>query len=144
MCIQDDCTCILYSDSILYLQFYSVFPFTASRCYLYIIQKKVNKNQKINVSTFPNEWKWIFLDIQQRYHNEDIFYSFFYRESLRMSDFIKKYCNKNHAHNFERSLEAATGGDKKGFLRNFAKFTGKHLCQSLFFNKVAGIRLFSD
>ena len=29
---------------------------------------------------------------------------------------------------------------KKGLLRNFAKFTGKHLCQSLFFNKVAGIR----
>ena len=26
---------------------------------------------------------------------------------------------------------------KKGVLRNFAKFTGKHLCQSLFFNKVA-------
>ena len=27
---------------------------------------------------------------------------------------------------------------KKGALRNFAKFTGKHLCQSLNFNKVAG------
>ena len=27
---------------------------------------------------------------------------------------------------------------KKGVLRNFAKFTGKHLCQSLFSNKVAG------
>ena len=27
---------------------------------------------------------------------------------------------------------------KKGVIRNFAKFTGKHLCQSLFFNKVAG------
>ena len=27
---------------------------------------------------------------------------------------------------------------KKAVLRNFAKFTGKHLCQSLFFNKVAG------
>ena len=27
---------------------------------------------------------------------------------------------------------------KKGVLRNFAKFTGKHLCQSLFFNQVAG------
>ena len=27
----------------------------------------------------------------------------------------------------------------KGVLRNFAKFTGKHLCQSLFFNKVAGL-----
>ena len=27
---------------------------------------------------------------------------------------------------------------KKGVLRNFAKFTGKNLCQRLFFNKVAG------
>ena len=27
---------------------------------------------------------------------------------------------------------------KKGVLRNLTKFTGKHLCQSLFFNKVAG------
>ena len=27
---------------------------------------------------------------------------------------------------------------KKGVLRNLAKFIGKHLCQSLFFNKVAG------
>ena len=29
---------------------------------------------------------------------------------------------------------------KKGVLRNFTKFTDKHLCQSLFFNKVAGFR----
>ena len=31
---------------------------------------------------------------------------------------------------------------KKGVdvLRNFTKFTGKHLCESLFFNKVAGLR----
>ena len=29
---------------------------------------------------------------------------------------------------------------KKGVLRNFKKFTGKHLCQSLFFNKVAGLK----
>ena len=28
---------------------------------------------------------------------------------------------------------------EKGVLRNFSKFTGKHLCQSLFFNKVAGL-----
>ena len=27
---------------------------------------------------------------------------------------------------------------KKGVLRNFTKFTGKHLRQSLFFNKIAG------
>ena len=29
---------------------------------------------------------------------------------------------------------------KKGVLRSFAKFTGKHLCQGLFFNKVAGLK----
>ena len=29
---------------------------------------------------------------------------------------------------------------KKDVLRNFAKFTGKHLCQSLFYNKVASLR----
>ena len=29
---------------------------------------------------------------------------------------------------------------KKGVLRNFAKFTRKQLCQSLFFNKVAALR----
>ena len=29
---------------------------------------------------------------------------------------------------------------EKGVLRNFEKFTGKHLCQSLFFLKVAGSR----
>ena len=29
---------------------------------------------------------------------------------------------------------------KKAVLKNFAKFTGKYLCQSLFLNKVAGLR----
>ena len=29
---------------------------------------------------------------------------------------------------------------KKNVLRNFTKFAGKHLCQSLFINKVAGLR----
>ena len=29
---------------------------------------------------------------------------------------------------------------RKGVLRNFAKFTGKQLCQSLFFHKVEGLR----
>ena len=31
--------------------------------------------------------------------------------------------------------------NKKSVLRNFTKFTGKHMCQNLFFNKVAGVRL---
>ena len=29
---------------------------------------------------------------------------------------------------------------KKGAIGNFAKLTGKHLCQSFFFNKVAGLQ----
>ena len=29
---------------------------------------------------------------------------------------------------------------KKGLLRNVTKLTGKHQCQSLFFNKVGGLR----
>ena len=29
---------------------------------------------------------------------------------------------------------------KNGVLKNFAKFTGKHLCRNLFFNKVADLR----
>ena len=31
---------------------------------------------------------------------------------------------------------------KKGALRNFIKLIGKHLCHSLFFNKVAGLGIF--
>ena len=30
---------------------------------------------------------------------------------------------------------------KKGVFRKFTKFTGKLLCQSLFFNKIAGLAL---
>ena len=39
-------------------------------------------------------------------------------------------------------FEAATGNVllKKGVLKNFAKLTGKHLCQNLIFNKVVGFR----
>ena len=31
---------------------------------------------------------------------------------------------------------------KTGVLKNFAKFTAKHLCDSLFFNEVAALRIF--
>ena len=37
-------------------------------------------------------------------------------------------------------IEAIVERCKKGVLRNFTKFTGKHLCQGLFFNEVAGLR----
>ena len=31
---------------------------------------------------------------------------------------------------------------EKGVPKNFAKFTGKHLCRSLILNKVAGLQLY--
>ena len=44
--------------------------------------------------------------------------------------------------NYFKTLEAVNEkcSVKRVFLRNFAKFTGKHLCQSLFFNKITGLR----
>ena len=42
--------------------------------------------------------------------------------------------------NVEETEVAIGGSVKKGILRNFAKFTGKYLCQSRFFNKVAVFR----
>ena len=38
------------------------------------------------------------------------------------------------------STEAVVRRCSNGVLRNFGKFTGKHLCQSPFFSKVAGLR----
>ena len=39
-------------------------------------------------------------------------------------------------------VDAATGGFfKKIVFKNFAKFKGKSLCQSIFLNKVAGVQL---
>ena len=35
---------------------------------------------------------------------------------------------------------ARSSSVKKGVFRNFAKFTEKYLCQSLFFNKIAGFQ----
>ena len=49
------------------------------------------------------------------------------------------YSNASYDYTYDRS----SGPElfcKENVLRNFAKFIGKHLCQSLFFNRVAGLR----
>ena len=51
--------------------------------------------------------------------------------------FLKKW-SQNHIFTHCRSSRREVFC-KKGVLRNLAKFTGKHLWQSLFFNKVAGL-----
>ena len=55
-------------------------------------------------------------------------------------------CNLKSSHKmkfsikeFLREIVVRNCSCKKGVLNNFAKFTGKQLCQNLFFNKVAGL-----
>ena len=56
---------------------------------------------------------------------------------LKMTNLIN--CTDKLCYLYEnfQNTEAAT----EGVLKKFTKFTGKHLCQSLFFNKVAGLQL---
>ena len=44
--------------------------------------------------------------------------------------------------NFNMQKQSSGGILQKGVLRNFAKLTGKHLCQSFFFNKVSDTGVF--
>ena len=48
-------------------------------------------------------------------------------------NYTGKFC---YQHGNFQYTEAAT----EGFLKNFIKFIGKRLCQSIFFNKVASLR----
>ena len=51
---------------------------------------------------------------------------------------VRKFFETYHTSSHQNSVKPVFC--KKDVLRNFAKFTGKHLCQSLFCNKVAGLR----
>ena len=44
------------------------------------------------------------------------------------------------ASNYNQQKQPPECSVKKGILKNLAKFSGKHLCWSLYFNKVAGLR----
>ena len=57
-----------------------------------------------------------------------------FKKSLKNS-VRKKFLFHNRSSDFSFSSKP-----RKGFLRNFAKFTGKQLCRSLYFNKVASLR----
>ena len=54
-----------------------------------------------------------------------------------MVDYLSNYEKK--VYQFNRSSHRRCTV-KKGVVRNFVKFTGKHLCRGLFLNKVAGLR----
>ena len=56
--------------------------------------------------------------------------------------FVLKHSHPNIEHKTRRMGRSSNPEVfcRKGVLRSFAKFTGKHLCQSIFLNKVAGVR----
>ena len=56
--------------------------------------------------------------------------------TISLSNRISSSTWKNN-HRFRSSHRGCSV--KKDVHKNFTKFTGKHLCQSLFFNKVAGL-----
>ena len=71
------------------------------------------------------------------YHNNDHDTKSFHKKNLR-SDVRKRNHGKFKMNReLDRSINRNCSA-KKGVLRNFEKFTGKHLCQGLFFHKVAG------
>ena len=53
---------------------------------------------------------------------------------------IEDYVRRSDHYMFNRSSHRKCSM-KKGVLKNFVKLTGKHLCQSLFFNDIAGLSL---
>ena len=59
-----------------------------------------------------------------------------YSEAATSGDLLKTLFLKI-SHHYQENTEV-----RKGVLRNFEKFTGKHPCQSLYFNKVAGLQLY--
>ena len=67
-------------------------------------------------------------ELHQKYHKPQIA---LYFERMRSWKIISLFLYKS-------SHQRCT--IKKGVPRNFTKFTGNHLCQSLFFNKVADFR----
>ena len=58
-------------------------------------------------------------------------------EKAGKNHFLWKYSTKAESGNGNSHQRCSV---KKGILQKFAKFTGKHLCQSLLYNKVAGLR----
>ena len=92
------------------------------RCLFFIATVKVNR---------------IFLVV---YNNHQAFHQRYWRLKSWLR---KKMAVKNRLKNTKRNTRSSRPEVfcKKSVLRNFTKFTGKRLCQSLFFDKVAGLRL---
>ena len=145
-----------------------LYPRTSKRCYHHIkfwkrIMNSDVSTKKTILKNFVRKHLWVckFIKKTLQYScfldsNCEIFKSSYFEEHLWMgaSDFWEFFLlcqfepfptRTNNIMNYLRKWRSRSShrrcSVRKGFLRNFAKFTGKHLCQSLFFNKVAGLSL---
>ena len=86
------------------------------------IKEKVNRRKIFDIQSILKKFKKI------------------YRMLLIFVSYISYFTfNKKCLTSFMRSSHSEMFC-QKGVLKNFSKLAGKHLCQSLFFNKVAGLR----
>ena len=71
----------------------------------------------------------------------DLFFlSFKFQSTMKSEGYTLILWKCYECDEYGKSEAAPRSSVRKGVLRNFEKFTGKHLCQSFFFNKVAGLR----
>ena len=85
-----------------------------------------------------------FVNFEQILHLDLLFYCWLWTVKFRFGCFMNiwgvKLTTFRVKVNLSNKKQTPEVFYKKGFCKNFAKFTGKRLCQSLFFNKVAGLR----
>ena len=85
-----------------------------------------------------------FVNFEQILHLDLLFYCWLWTVKFRFGCFMNiwgvKLTTFHVKVNLSNKKQTPEVFYKKGFCKNFAKFTGKRLCQSLFFNKVAGLR----
>ena len=77
----------------------------------------------------------ISVDTRRRFNGNTTSYDFARSLSYRSYVFRNNFILRNTYRSSRSEVFC-----KKGVLRSFAKFIGKHLCQILFFNKIVGLR----
>ena len=119
------------------------------------IRPRNRKNFAIDRSEFLQK-RWFFVKQHGIFSSNDfVFYLFFLlfnyfplteickQSKLQRRSYqpqIEQYWFHILANTFSPEAVARSSFVEKAFLKYFAKFIGKHLCRSLFFNKVADLR----
>ena len=85
------------------------------------------------VTPFPkNTSGWLLLIVTEQVLHCSYLVAFLHQKRITWIAFSNRFQSAWHSEAGARRYST-----KKGVLKNFAKFTGKHLCQRLFFKKVA-------